>query len=511
MILFIIRTLRRFRKCISLCNAFLRYTNLAVNIREWVYLFSSSFLDRFNFSGPVVDLSSFHFKPFMKTILSLAACTLLSCQTAFSNGGGYVRGGVASTGNISLFEPSETEKVAIMDEQLTISPRGGSTHVSVRYLMQNTTGSKAKVQFGFPVEEQFHLSTMEVPPQVHPMPDKLSYCKDYRVLINGKEIATKFKAEPHTENGGLSGILGWLVSDVVYAADEVKQVEITYRSESPRDESFISDNSSHGDVLFKYRLSSGACWQGPIRKGRVVIEPWTFMDPRELKIQKPVNRFEQRGKQWVWEFENLEPTLADDIVVQIEPKTDSYPVVSAQEATKFDGEVYLGENSLRGGRWEVEHTNYKVQASSTLADEQDAQKFLPSKVRGYTGCWSEGAKGQGVGEWLELMPEVPSVLRAISIWPGFRNTDKESAGLFQANARPKKVRIELNGEKSYDVELEDRPEYQRLFLPDYAKPVKTLRLTFLSVYPGDQFEDLCVAGVRLISGLSKEPKIAPCR
>ena len=68
--------------------------------------------------------------------------------------------------------------------------------------------------------------------------------------------------------------------------------------------------------------------------------------------------------------------------------------------------------------------------------------------------WSEGAKGPGIGEWLELKPVAPKPLAAIGIRPGYFKSDE----LFQANARPKKILIRLNDEYQFSAAIPDAKE-----------------------------------------------------
>ena len=153
------------------------------------------------------------------------------------------------------------------------------------------------------------------------------------------------------------------------------------------------------------------------------------------------------------------------------------------------------------------HSNYQVKASSTLASDGDIH-YHPENVRlPWSEMWSEGAMGAGVGEWLEITPEVPKPLFAISIKPGcFKNED-----LFKANARPKKAKVELNGEKSFTVSIPDMMVEIEFPVPGYNKPVKKIRITFEEVWPGTKFEDLCVTSIRLHVRLDKKPKLDPCR
>ena len=96
---------------------------------------------------------------------------------------------------------------------------------------------------------------------------------------------------------------------------------------------------------------------------------------------------------------------------------------------------------------------------------------------------------------------------ALIIMPGYQKTDE----LFAANARPKKLKIELNGEHVFHADLVDRRSRQSIPIKGYTKPVKKFRITFEEVYPGSKFEDLCVTYVGLEAELDEKPEIQPAR
>jgi hypothetical protein len=198
----------------------------------------------------------------------------------------------------------------------------------------------------------------------------------------------------------------------------------------------------------------------------------------------------------VWNFENLEPTLADDLEIEASPPIHRH---NNTETTRY---------IERGKQWSMCHTNYQIKASSFLPPEGE-NSYEPEKVKNFWGgtAWSEGVKGAGVGEWLELTPAVPKSLIAIELDPGMTKTEE----LFKANARPKKVLVELNGEKRFSVAIPDLKEVLRIPIVDYTKAVKKIRLTMEEVWPGTKFEDLCISGIRLEVKLDKEPKLEPVR
>jgi hypothetical protein len=434
----------------------------------------------------------------MKASNCMALCLVMLTQSLFANGGGYMRGGVEKAGDIAGFEPSETEKIHMLNEQLTVSLGPKEADVEIRYLMRNETDKKVKVRFGFPVEESFDQDEMmdiEVPREAQPKEKiTLKYCQNYTITAAGKPISAKWQAEDKVVTVNVDkrfkGIEGWLVSEITFAANEEKSVIIHFKSGYPLEHWSVSDDTSETAGIFRYRLSTAECWAGPIGTGRITLKP-AGIDPNELKVLKPVNRFKKEGDNWVWNFENLEPTLSDDFEVEAKPEIKSY------------GRAY----TQRGKQWFITHSNYEVKASSTLAPA-NGQSYEAEKVKDwYHEAWSEGAPGPGKGEWLELTPIAPKPLSAIEILPGYSKTEE----LFKANARPKKVLVELNNEHQFIIDFPDSIEARKIPIINYKKAVKKIRLTFQDVWPGERFEDLCVSGVRLEVKLDKEPKITPAR
>lgn len=445
-----------------------------------------------------------------KSTLRLCACFLATAAAVLANGGGYSRGGLESAGDVVGFEPKDTEKVRILDEKLTVLLGPRSAEVEVRYLMRNETAKKVKVRFGFPVEESFDNDEYQYIPGAKASGAKptdgkaLNYCRDYQVTAAGKPVTAKWQPEgKKTEDRRFWGVAGWMVSELKFAAGEENLVTIRFVSDYPQGVSFISDRESGGSLRFKYRLSTAACWAGTLGKGEIVLKP-NGIRPDEMTIIKPVNRFKKEGDSWVWRFEGLEPTLADDFEVEAVPGSTSYTQRVDADDSSSPWETLIERN----GKWALAHANFQVKASSTLPPD-GKHKYDAANIKEFyrESMWSEGVAGPGTGEWLELTPEAPKPLIAISLRPGAW----KSAELFAANARPKKVLVELNGEHRFHAEVRDAMEEFEIPVVGYRKAVKKLRLTFEEVWPGKRYEDLCISSVRLHVRLDKEPKIQPVR
>ena len=442
--------------------------------------------------------------------LAVLGLLMVSSQLLHANGGGYFRGGVESTGDVAGFQPKATENIRILDEKLTIKLGPTEADVEVRYLMRNVTDKKVKVRFGFPVEESFDDETMGYGRDTKPKAGdgkKLAYCRNYQITAADiQEKATWQGESRETKDPQFKGVVGWMISEITFAANEEKPVKIAFQSSYPLGEWHISRNTSRSASSFKYRLSTAACWAGTIGTGKIVLEP-KGIDPDWLKVIKPVNRFKKEGTNWIWNFKDLEPTLADDLTIESRPGESGYPA-NAEEMKGTHAEYFE-----RNDQWTIAHASYHVKASSTLPRDKE-HSYEADHIKEWWESWAEGAKGPGVGEWLELTPVAPKPLTAISITPGFRGSgsdDDKAKELFAANARPKKVRVELNDEKTLTFEVPDVRDEVEFPVTTYKKPVKKIRLTFEEVWPGNRFEDLCVANVRLHVRLDKKPKLDPCR
>ncbi|MCU0780483.1 MAG: DUF4424 domain-containing protein [Akkermansiaceae bacterium] len=434
---------------------------------------------------------------------AIAALVLAAAGgAAMANGGGYESGGVTRAGDVAGFEPKATELVLMLDEKLTIDLGPQEAAVDIRYLMRNLTDRKVTVTFGFPVEESVSRTDFGDPAKQPKAQTSPAYCQDYRITARGKPLKSAWQTEPgNAADARRRGLAGWYVSSLTFAAGEEIPVAIRFRSAYPRVGQSVSDDGYTSAAVFKYRLSTAACWAGSIGTGRIVLKP-DGIDPGDLRVLKPVNRFRKEGESWVWDFENLEPTLADDLEIEAVPEENSYSRPADGDAGNGPSVTYWE----RAGKWSVSHANYRAKASSTLPPEGE-RSYGVEHLKAREGTWAEGAPGPGVGEWLELQPVVPNPLLSLTLLPGFDASDE----LFQANARPKRVRIVLNGEHSFVASVPDRKGAFSIPVTGYSKPVRTVKLVFEEVWPGRRFEDLCVSRIWLESRLAKPPKITPQR
>lgn len=443
-----------------------------------------------------------------------ALCLVLASQ-AWGNGGGY-HYGVAFTGGIAPFEPSGTSSVRIVDEKLDIKLEADHAAVEVRYRMRNETDQAVKVRFGFPVEvvhEDLDESGDAAEKNAGPAKTAGKYCRNYSVTT-GKSVSVSYVPEPFNEgkvkafpgSEKLAGIQGWNVSELKFDKGQEQEVVIRYESSYDKVEVYVSDDENVEPLTFRYRLSTGGVWKDSIAKGAVTISA-PGVDPDEVVIRKPAGRFEKKGKGWTWNFENLEPTLEDDLVIEAVPGHRSFGGGFSHE------DHVLRSHEQRAGVWSLVTNDYKATASSTLAkqgeNEYSASNLAPRERDDHHQVWAEGAEGDGVGESLLLTPKRTSKLYGISITPGY--VDQEGKGLFEANNRPSLIDVELNDEFKMQVSLRDAAEGQFFRIKGYAKPVKSVKLTIRGVHRGKKWKDTCISRVLLHERLDKEPKVQGAR
>jgi hypothetical protein len=133
-----------------------------------------------------------------------------------------------------------------------------------------------------------------------------------------------------------------------------------------------------------------------------------------------------------------------------------------------------------------------VEASSVLPSENGITYEPGNLLDGLLEtAWQEGADGGGEGEWVQFDFGREITLSAVEIANGYQ---KDSAR-FSGNPRVETLRVEYSDGTTQQVRLYDDTGFQEIALTQ--RPTEWLRLTILSVYPGDQWDDAGFSEVRL--------------
>jgi hypothetical protein len=305
----------------------------------------------------------------------------------------------------------------------------------------------------------------------------------------------------------LKGIAGWMVSEPTFPPGARVTLEIRYVAEYFGGEWGVSDDSQVSPSRFHYRLSTGAVWAGPIEKGTVTLLA-DGIASSEVKIKTPTDRFERDRDRFTWSFENLEPTLDDDLQIEAVP---GYFVPGAVgqyrvwEAPRTAPLRYIRRGGEDWGNWAEASQRFTATASSTLKPAKDhdfVPRHLAEEASSYP--WCEGAPGLGKGEWVELVPAEPRPLEALSIIPGYA---RGPSVRFRQNGRPTRVEILVNGEHRFVATLGDKPVDQLVPVLDFDEPARKIRITILDALNGTHWEDTCIARVVLYERLAETPDV----
>lgn len=132
----------------------------------------------------------------------------------------------------------------------------------------------------------------------------------------------------------------------------------------------------------------------------------------------------------------------------------------------------------------------EASASSTLPPDGVTSYYGPyNAVDGdFTTAWSEGASGDGLGEWIQLSASTPQRIHRVSIVNGYPKTEE----IYYYNNRPKDVTITLSDGYEVHATLSDLYRTWQTIEFDTMHETTYVRLTVDSVYNGTTWTDMCL-------------------
>ncbi len=502
----------------------------------------------------------------MKNLWLVLALLLCSGFTLFGNGGAWV-GGIPATGNPTASKSDKHTDVTIENEVLKIDLHPEYADVTVRYRMHNT-GPKVQQDFFFPVErwvensensdgdgnikiddiDHYQISvdgkelkwtnvagqkpqnskteegTNETNSESTKGNHEASGATPESTKANQENSEAK-KEDSEAEEGNseaqeesgettytplwqeeFSTIKSWKKSVIPFERNQIRELTVHYTARYSENDEGVSDDVHMSDATFAYSLSPAATWKGPIGKGKIEINI-LHPEPEDVSIAKPKERFKKTSDaHYEWEFENLKPTLVDDIQIIAHSKYDSYPTGYSEE-DRARPASYI----IRGNQYFIDHTDYDAAASSTLA-AQGKKHYDIENIKGRSdegSPWAEGAADDGIGQSITLNVKRPLPLYGIRIRPGYWGDENT----WKKNNRVAALEITLNDEKTF-TETIPNDIFQNPYLirvRDYAKPVNKIKMVIKGVHRGTQFRDTCISLVELRAPLSNKPKIQHAR
>jgi hypothetical protein len=445
----------------------------------------------------------------MKKLSLGTALIVVGISTLLANGGAW-QTGVPGTGNASA--KNRKTDVTIEDENLKIDLHPEYASVEVHYRMDNT-GPKVGQEFFFPVERWGKNPDADTD-------TKSADVGQYQITVDGKKLPSTDVSGPKEEAGettsgqlwqqNISTIKSWKKSVIPFDRNQTREVVINYRAKYAENDESVSDDSHISDATFAYSLSPAATWKGPIAKGNIEINI-LHPEPEDVSIEKPKERFQKiNDTHYEWTFENLKPTLADDIRIIAHSKYDSYPTGYSEEDFQRHASYVLKDH-----QYFIDHTDYDVTASSTLAPQgkrnYDVINIKANPQRELQTPWAEGAGDDGIGQSITLNVKRPLPLYGILIRPGYYEYGRDD--VWWKNNRVAQLEITLNDEHTFTANIPDErfEDPYLIRVRDYTKPVNKVKLVIKGVHRGTQFRDTCISLVELRAPLTKKPEIQAAR
>ena len=446
-----------------------------------------------------------------------------------ANGGAW-QTGVPVTGNAAASDQKKSTNVTIEDEKLVIDLHQEFAAVEVRYRMKNT-GGEVDQDFFFPVERW-------APSDGEDAGTAQTDLEGYVITADGAELkwedvdakGDKPKPVKDARWDFQAGTRLWKKSSIPFAQGQTREVLVRYRSPYAGSESSVSDDGDVSEAYFRYSLSPAATWKGPIGKGKVTVN-YLHPRPEEISISKPKDRFKKITEtQFEWDFQNLKPTLADDIKIVAHSAYETY-ASSGEYAVDNENPKFSAEYVVQKNRYFLQHSDFDAVASSTRkpdpapsptpqqspADDDNAltqgeQNYDANNIKGLESntTWAEGVEGDGIGESITLTVRRPLPLDAIMIMPGYWTYEGTE---WAANNRVAEFEITLNGEHTFTAAIPDHKLGRLYPIPvrGYTKPVTTVKLVIKAVHRGTSAGDTCISRVELRAKLAKKPVIKGSR
>jgi hypothetical protein len=188
-------------------------------------------------------------------------------------------------------------------------------------------------------------------------------------------------------------------------------------------------------------------------------------------------------------------TIVNRVVTPTQTTADPYAGVSGTLATLSTSTSTTGgpvttNGGAVGGTILVRP--YAATASSSLK-ATSVTDFRPTNLldSDLTSAWADGAAGTGVGQWVRLEFDQTIPIIRIDIANGYQ----KDADTFAAYERVKSIGLQYSDNSTQVVELLDTEGLQ--VIQPAVKETRWIKLTILSVYPTNQFENAALSEVQV--------------
>ncbi|MCK4505099.1 MAG: hypothetical protein KAW14_05745 [Candidatus Aegiribacteria sp.] len=416
---------------------------------------------------------------------------LILPEISLSNGGPFDSSNILNTGNITF---ENIEDIRLVSESISFMIDQDYVNVEVIYELVNE-GDAREVAYAFPVEY--------APIRWHP--DDLVWIDEdvpwFRIMKDLEVLDVSTYTDPDSfeceilDMYRLFAHRRWFMTELSFNTGETIILTVQYRFKTLFQD-FLTTKSffpGYDNRLFRYILNPAGNWGSGIvenfsyeidfssvfrNHGSVIAVPETG-----VWISDGVYRFTQ---------ENFNIAEADTIGVIYE--------VNAWKMADYFREFSIPDECIE-----------RIRVSSTLDPQRPSDYSISNLLdMDFQTAWVEGSSGDGTGEWIEIDLSEFSVA-----YIGILNGYAKDENIYYGNSRIREVRYELTYDKeesSYSyfsgdieetVDLTDIPWtvfddsnfskfVQTIYSSGMEKPISKIRLEILDIYPGDDYDDLCI-------------------
>ncbi|PKM95584.1 MAG: hypothetical protein CVU84_01935 [Firmicutes bacterium HGW-Firmicutes-1] len=418
-----------------------------------------------------------------------------------ANGGPVDGNGLIEGGNIEFIG---VDDISIIEENLDIVITRDYVDVNVEYILSNE-GQEREVDYIFPIliwlEEHGNGSAFIDNISMKDGDSELEY-SIIETEIDNDETGKRFN-----DDYGSAKIQN-LYSQLFFNEKEMKKLIISYRTKGMfldwgiSNTFFLHDLS---DNYFSYDLSPASNWgDGQADSFFLTVDYSDLLQAEGNIINTNLTNFEVNNFDGIYTYKEKDYDFKKHSMIEIE----------------YSNKIYREKNYMQKTRLEQDAFK-EVKVSSTLVALGDYSYQNTNLFdNNLDSCWSEGVKGVGIGETIELTFDQGIYLTGVALVNGnIRNEET-----YTNNNRIKELKIEfiddlgqvtsvkdiLFEDISYNNIDKDHIYNNMKVILDYGDGRKVerentiIRLTILDVYAGKKYDDTCISEILAYGYYSNE-------
>lgn len=140
--------------------------------------------------------------------------------------------------------------------------------------------------------------------------------------------------------------------------------------------------------------------------------------------------------------------------------------------------------------------------SSSHLPNQGNNTYTAENVDDYNlqKAWVEGAKGQGIGEWIEFRFEKDSFtgsdikINGLYLFNGYR----KSKSAWANNSRIKKLKVSVNNTDFLSLNIHDSYKFQSIEFDELKlAELHSIQFTILETFKGEKYDDVALSELKL--------------